>query len=110
MNGRCEELIYTPDEMQQFLLELQGVGRPEAISSRLLNEISLYTLRRSEGYVQSQALDVRRVGSLLSPYILHYCQVTERPFHVSIPPVQWEDTECKLTPWVGDGVGSPYQI
>ena len=115
LDGRPEERNYTPVERQQFLLELQGVGRSETLSSRLLNEISLYTLRRSEGYVESRALDISKVGSLLAPYILDYCRVTERPFprraidDVSIPPMQWEDTESKLTPWVGDQLGGANQ-
>ena len=52
-----------------------------------------------EGYVQSEAKDVRRVGTHLFPYLLEYCQVTERPFpsrasdDMGIPPIQWEDVE-----------------
>ena len=52
---------------------------------------------------------------LLASYILDYCRVTERPFpnrasdDVSILPIQWGDIESKLTPWVGDSFGSPYQ-
>ena len=37
LDGRPEERNYTPVERQQFLLELQGVGRSETLSSRLLN-------------------------------------------------------------------------
>ena len=115
MNGRPEELRYNnSDEMQQLLLELQGVGRSEVISSRLLNEISLYTLRRSEGYVQSEAIDVMRVGIHLVPYLLEYCLITERPFprrandDLGILPIQWEDAE--FIPLVRDEIGSSDRI
>ena len=38
-------------------------GVPHSRISNLFNEISLHTLRRSEGYLESRAFDASRVGS-----------------------------------------------
>ena len=76
----------------------------------LSNEIDLYTGRRAEGYSSDEALDARRFGHTLFPYILEKCRVSERPFpnqarnDLNLPPVHWRDLDEKLTPSDGDRI------
>ena len=64
-----EERQYTEVERQRFLLEIQGVGQSEGLPSRLLDEVALYTRRRSQGYLAHLALDESRFGAHLASYV-----------------------------------------
>ena len=52
------------------------------LQSILSNEIDMYTRRIAEGYSSGEALDARRFGHILFPYILENCsyRVSERLF------------------------------
>ena len=50
------------------------------LQSILSNEIDMYNRRRAEWYSSDEALDTRRFGHTLFPYILENCRVSERLF------------------------------
>jgi hypothetical protein len=68
-----EERSYTADEQRRFLLELQELGYSSRLpSQQLVDEISIYSRRRFEGYLAHSALDESRLGIPLASHILEY--------------------------------------